>query len=257
MTLTMERTVTVESGDGVARMVIDSPPLNVLTRALLAEIREHLETLRGDPTLRVLLVRAKGEHFSAGASVEEHLPGEVEEMIPEFMETVGAVEDFPVPVIFAVQGRCLGGALELVLAGDMVLAAEGALFGVPEIRLGVLPPAACVQLARLVPPGVAAEMVYTGEPVDARRARRIGLILGVVPPEFLQEEAEELAASLAEKSATALRQAKRALRAGRCDDRERMAEVTRLYLDDLMDTEDAVEGLTSFMQKRTPEWSHS
>lgn len=257
MTMTMERSVKVETRDGIAHAVIASPPLNVLTRSVLAELREQLDALRDDPTLRVLLVSAEGEHFSAGASVEEHLPGEVEEMIPEFMETIRAVDAFPVPVIFAVQGRCLGGALELALAGDMVLAAEGSLLGVPEIRLGVLPPAACVQLSRLVPPGVAAELIYTGVPIDARRARRVGLVLGVVRPEDLLEEAEELAESIAKQSAAALRQAKRALRAARGDAEPRMAEVTRIYLDDLMATADAVEGLTSFMEKREPVWSHS
>lgn len=249
--------VRVDVRDGIARAVLDSPPLNVLSRAVLADLRAALERLGEDRALRVLLVSAEGEHFSAGASVEEHLPGEVEEMIPEFMETIRAVDAFPVPVIFAVQGRCLGGALELALAGDMVLAAEGALLGVPEIRLGVLPPAACVQLSRLVPPGVAAELIYTGVPIDARRARRVGLVLGVVRPEDLLEEAEELAESVAQKSAAALRQAKRALRAGRGDVEARMAEVTRIYLDDLMATADAAEGLAAFMEKRTPEWSHS
>lgn len=249
--------MSVEVRDGIAHMVLDSPPLNVLTRAVLADLRAALERRAQDRSLRVLLMSAEGEHFSAGASVEEHLPGEVEEMIPEFMETIRAVEAFPVPVIFAVRGRCLGGALELVLAGDMVLAAEGALFGVPEIRLGVLPPAACVQLPRLVPPGVAAELIYTGVPIDARRARDAGLVLRVVPPGDLLEEAEALARTVAEKSAAALRQAKRALRAGRGDDEPRMAAVTRIYLDDLMATSDAAEGLASFMEKRKPHWSHS
>lgn len=249
--------VRVDVRDGIAHAVLDSPPLNVLSRAVLADLRAALAGLGEDRALRVLLVSAEGEHFSAGASVEEHLPGEVEAMIPEFMETIRAVDAFPVPVIFAVQGRCLGGALELALAGDMMLAAEGALLGVPEIRLGVLPPAACVQLSRLVPPGVAAELIYTGVPIDARRARRVGLVLGVVRPEDLLEEAEELAESVAQKSAAALRQAKRALRTGRGDVEARMAAVTRIYLDDLMATADAAEGLAAFMEKRTPEWSHS
>lgn len=249
--------VTVETRDGIAYAVLSSPPLNVLTRDVLADLRAVLEGLVGDDSLRVLLVSAEGEHFSAGASVEEHLPGAVEEMIPEFMETIRAVDAFPVPVVFAVQGRCLGGALELVSAGDMILAAADALLGVPEIRLGVLPPAACVQLSRLVPPGVAAELVYTGTPIDAHTARQVGLVLRVVEPDELAAEAEALARSVAERSAAALRQAKRALRAGRGDVGARMAEVTRIYLDDLMGTSDAVEGLASFMEKREPHWSHA
>jgi cyclohexa-1,5-dienecarbonyl-CoA hydratase len=249
--------IEVERHGGVAHAIFDDPPLNILTRALLGELRAVLSDLAGEPTLRVLLVSARGKHFSAGASVEEHLPGSVEAMIPEFMETVRTVDAFPVPVVFAVHGRCLGGALELVLAGDIVVAAEGALFGVPEIQLGVLPPAACVQLSRISPSGVAAELVYTGASIDAEAARRAGLVLRVVPPEALLAEAGALADSIAERSAATLRVAKRALRAGRGDLDARMVEVERLYLGELMATADATEGLASFLEKRPPRWSHA
>ena len=247
----------VDIRDGIAEAVLHHPPLNVLTRKALAELRTELAALAADRTLRVLVLRAEGEHFSAGASVEEHLPGTVEEMIPEFMETVASLDAFPVPVIPAVQGRCLGGALELVCAGDMIVASEDALFGVPEIRLGVFPPAACVQLPRLVPPGVAGELIYTGSPMDARRARTVGLVLRVVPRDGLLEEARGLAGSVARWSAAALREAKKALRAGRVDARASMDRASRIYLEDLMATEDATEGLASFMEKRSPEWSHA
>lgn len=249
--------VDVEIRDGIAHVVLNDPPLNILTRGLLGRLRDTLEAHRDDPTVRVLVVSAEGKHFSAGASVEEHLPGHCEEMIPEFMETILTVDRFPVPVIFAVQGRCLGGALELVLAGDMIVAAEGALFGVPEIQLGVLPPAACVQLPLLAPAGVAAELVYTGTPVDAETAHRAGLVLRVVPPADLLGEAMALADVIAARSGAALREAKRAVRAGRGDLGDRMDAVTRIYLEDLMATADATEGLASFMEKRQPEWSHS
>lgn len=250
--------VTVERDGGIARVVLDDPPLNILTRRLMSELRNALGELAGDRELRVVLLSATGKHFSAGASVEEHLPGEVESMIPEFMETVAALRDFPAPVVVAVQGRCLGGALELVLSADVVLAAEGALLGVPEIALGVFPPAACVQLPRVAGPQVAAELILTGTPMDAAAAERAGLVRRVVPDEGLLAEAETLAAAMARHSAASLRVAKRALRAG--GEAPRAAaetEVVRLYLEDLMDTADAVEGLRSFVEKRKPEWSHA
>ena len=178
--------LTVEIRDGVAHVLFDAAPLNILTQTLVAELRGTLATLGEDRSVRVLVVSAAGRHFSAGASVEEHLPGAVETMLPELMETIGTLDRFPMPVIFAVQGRCLGGALEVVLAGDMVIAAEGALLGVPEIQLGVLPPAACVQLARLVPAGIAAELVFTGAPIDADAAQRAGLVLRVVAADVLR-----------------------------------------------------------------------
>lgn len=249
--------VDLEISQGIAHAVLNAPPLNILTRELLAGLRDALETNRTDPSLRVLVVSGAGKHFSAGASVEEHLPGQFEEMIPQFIETILAVDRFPVPTIFAVQGRCLGGAFELVLAGDMRVAAEGALFGVPEIQLGVLPPAACVQLPVFAPAGLAAELVYTGEPMDAAAAHRAGLVSRVVPADTLLDETLALAASVAKRSGAALRAAKRAMRVGRGDLADRMHAVSQLYMNDLMATADATEGLASFMEKRQPEWSHS
>lgn len=249
--------IDVQVRAGIASVVLSDPPLNILTQALLSELRGALTKLAGDSTLRVLLLSAEGKHFSAGASVEEHLPGAVEAMIPEFMETVQALHHFPVPVICAIQGRCLGGALELALAADLVIVAENALLGVPEISLGVLPPAACVQLPRLVPPGVAAELLFTGTPIDARRAQAAGLVLRVVADDELLSEAMTLAESMAVHSAAALRETKKTLRVGMGTVDQKMTHVSRIYLDDLMRTADATEGLQSFMEKRKPQWTHS
>lgn len=246
-----------EIRDGIAEIVLDDPPLNILTQALLGELRDALAAAASEATLRVVLLRAEGKHFSAGASVEEHLPGAVEEMIPEFMATVAAVYEFPLPVIVAVHGRCLGGALEVALAGDLLVAGEGALFGVPEIKLGVLPPAACVQLPRIVGPGLAAEMVFTGEAIGAATALRAGMIDRIVPDEHVTREARDMAEGIAGLSAAALRSAKRALRAGGGRRDEAMAEASRIYLKELMSTRDAVEGLRSFTERRKPQWSHS
>ena len=249
--------IDVQVREGIAHVVLNDPPLNILTQALLSDLRGVLAELAGDDTLRVLLLSAEGKHFSAGASVEEHLPGTVEEMIPEFIETIQLLHDFPVPVVCGVHGRCLGGALELALAADLVIAAEGALLGVPEISLGVLPPAACVQLPRLVAPGVAAELVFTGAPIDAASALAAGLVLRVVPPQELVTETTRLASAIARHSAAALRVTKKTLRAGTGTADAAMNEASRLYLHDLMRTADATEGLQSFMEKRKPQWTHS
>jgi cyclohexa-1,5-dienecarbonyl-CoA hydratase len=253
--------VTTHVDEGIGRLVLDDPPLNILTRAVMAELRERLAALALRNDLRALIVSARGRHFSAGASVEEHLPGVVETMIPEFMETVSALHRFPAPVVVAVQGRCLGGALELALAGDLVLAGESAVLGVPEIQLGVFPPAACVQLPRRVGPALAAELVFTGASLDARAALEAGLVRGVVPDDRLEAEARTLAGSIARHSAATLRAAKRALRAASETPggsfTAAMDEVARIYLDELMETADAPEGLRSFVEKRQPRWSHS
>jgi len=245
-----------EVAGGIAEAVIDAPPLNILTRALMEELREVVARAGREPDLRVLLLRAEGKHFSAGASVEEHLPGQVDEMIPEFMDTVRALESFPLPAVVAVHGRCLGGALELALAGDLLVAGERALLGVPEIALGVFPPAACVQLPRLAGARVAAEMIFSGNPITAHAALDMGLLNRVVGDDQVTEQARDLAASVARHSGAALAAAKRALRTGAGHAAED-AEVVRIYLEELMRTSDAEEGLRSFVEKRQPQWSHS
>jgi cyclohexa-1,5-dienecarbonyl-CoA hydratase len=248
--------VTTSMTDGVGRIVLADPPLNILTRALLAELREQLAALAGEPSLRVLLLQADGPHFSAGASVPEHLPPACDAMIPEFTETIRALGAFPLPVIAAVRGRCLGGAFELVQAADLVIAADGALFGLPEIQLGVFPPAACALLPRLIGGGVAAELLYTGDALSASAAAAAGLVRRVVPDESLDGDAHDLALRIARHSGAALRRAKRAFRAATADVDRALAAAEAIYLEDLMTTHDAVEGLQAFVEKRRPQWSH-
>jgi len=242
--------------DGLGRLVLDQPPLNILTRSALGNLRAALEKLAGEPNLRAVLLTATGKHFSAGADVGEHLPPTYVEMIPEFLDTISDLACFPVPVIAAVRGRCLGGGFELALGADLIVAGEGAVFGQPEIVLGVLPPAACVLLPRLTTPSLAAEIVYTGDVVDARRALDAGLVSRVVPDTEVETEAERLAGRLTRHSAAALRVGKRMLNGKPDSLRQALREAGRLYDEELMATEDAVEGLTSFLEKRTPEWAH-
>ena len=123
-------------------VTLDHPPVNILKRSVLKALRSELASLALVTELRVLLLQAEGKHFSAGADVGEHLPSEFETMIPEFLDTVRAVLEFPLPVLASVQGKCLGGAFELIQVADFVVASEDAVLGQPEIVLGVLPPAA-------------------------------------------------------------------------------------------------------------------
>jgi cyclohexa-1,5-dienecarbonyl-CoA hydratase len=245
---------------GIARVTLDAPPLNVLTRAVLKELRDTLQLAAEDASVRVLLLDAAGRHFSAGASVEEHLAPEFEAMIPEFGETVQALHAFPLPVVAAVQGRCLGGAFELVQAADIVVAAEGAQFGQPEILLGVFAPAACMLLPRRVAPGLAAELLFTGDPVGSAAAAAAGLVQRVVPDTELSQAAESLALRIARHSAAALRAHKRALRAAQEAGpgvAAGLAAAMDVYEAELMQTRDATEGLTAFLEKRQPQWSHA
>ena len=242
---------------GLARIVLDHPPVNILTREVLHGLRDDLHRLADESTLRVLLITAAGKHFSAGADVGEHLPPHHRQLIPEFLETISLLDRFPVPVVAAVQGRCLGGGFELVLAADIIIAAESASFGQPEILLGVAPPAAAAWLPERCPRGLAADLVFTGDPITAAEAERFGLVRAVVPDADLETRALALSARMTRHSAVALREAKHMLRA-----RDRDAHDAALrfageaYVHAIMRTTDAIEGLRAFTEKRAPVWSH-
>ncbi|HWP39087.1 MAG TPA: enoyl-CoA hydratase/isomerase family protein [Gemmatimonadales bacterium] len=249
--------IRLEVGEGIARLTLENPPVNLLTRAVMAELREVVGRVGADPAARVVVLLAAGKHFSAGADVGEHLPPTHEHLIPEFVATVQAMLDCPLPVVAGVRGRCLGGGFELIQAADLIVAGEGAQFGQPEIALGVLPPVACALLPMLTAPGVAAELVLTGDPFAAAAAERVGLVQRVVPDSGVDEAALAIGARIARHSRAALVTAKRALRAGmRAGVIRALEEARRIYLDDLMATRDAVEGLRSFLEKREPVWSH-
>jgi cyclohexa-1,5-dienecarbonyl-CoA hydratase len=176
-------------------------------------------------------------------------------MIPEFLDTVRGFARFPVPVIAAVRGRCLGGGFEIAQAADLIVAGESASFGQPEIQLGVMAPAACAVLPARCPRGLAAEILFTGDAIDARRALEAGLVQRVVPDDRLMDEALALAARMARHSAAALRATKRALRLS--DTAAAALDAAgALYVDELMQTRDAHEGLLAFVEKRRPAWTH-
>lgn len=240
---------------GVATLTLDHPPLNILGRAVLAELRAALAALAADAEVRALLLVAAGKHFSAGADVGEHFPPEYRDLIPEFMETIEQLAAFPLPVIASVRGRCLGGGFELAMAADVIVAADNAQFGQPEILLGVTAPAACVLLPRRTRHGFAAEVLYTGDPVSATRAHAAGIVQHVVPEADADAEALAIARRIARHSGAALRQAKRTV--GETATLARGAalrEAGRIYVDDVMKAEDALEGLTAFTEKRAPQW---
>ncbi len=207
--------------------------------------------------LRVLLLTAAGKHFSAGADVGEHLPPHHLSLIPLFLESVAALDAFPVPVVAAVRGKCLGGAFELIQAADLIVAGEGATFGQPEIVLGVFPPAACVLLPERLPPALVSRIIYQGESITAADALRGGLAARVVPDEMVDEAALAEARRVARHSAVALRGAKRALQGARgVAHAAALREAGHVYLHELMETHDAVEGLRAFTEKRRPVWRH-
>lgn len=247
----------VSADEAVIRLELDHPPVNILTRAVLRELREALCSVWQHATARVLVLSAAGRHFSAGADVGEHLPPQFERLIPEFLETVTTLDRFPLPVVAAVRGRCLGGGFELALAADVIIASDTASFGQPEILLGVAAPAATAWLPSRCGRGLAADLLFTGDALPAADAERAGLVRRVVPDAELDAHVESFLARITRHSAAAVREVKQMMRAGRHDPHgTAMTVASDRYVHSLMKTDDAVEGLHAFMEKRPPVWSH-
>ncbi|MBK7059280.1 MAG: cyclohexa-1,5-dienecarbonyl-CoA hydratase [Rubrivivax sp.] len=248
--------VGVEQGGALLRLRLARPKANIVDAEMIAALHAAINQHAGNRTLRGVLLDAEGPHFSFGASVEEHLADRCAAMLGALHALIIAMVEFPVPILVAVQGQCLGGGLEVALAGGPIFAAPGAQFGQPEIKLGVFAPAASVLLPYRVNQTAAEDLLFSGRSVSAAEGLAMGLVHAVTD----DPQAAALAyfeQHLAGRSAAALACAVSAARAPmRADVRRRLAEVERLYLDRLMHTRDANEGLAAFLAKRSPTWEH-
>jgi cyclohexa-1,5-dienecarbonyl-CoA hydratase len=205
----------------------------------------------------MVLLRGSGGSFSFGASVEEHQKPHVRKMLGRFHDTVRMLASYPVPVACAVEGRCLGGAFELVLASHFVFATMNAIFACPEIKLGVIPPVLAAIGARRMPPAIAERIMLTGEELDASTAATFGFITGVVAEGRDVEGAalDWYGKHLRPLSAFSLRQATAASRIGLVSALDvTLREVERRYLDNLVPSHDGNEGIAAFLEKRAPRW---
>jgi len=237
------------------RVTLSDPPLHILDIEMLEQLRDALRQVRNDR--HALILDATGEKaFSAGASVQDHLGDRVEGMLERFHDCFRILARLDLVTIALVRGVALGGGCELALACDFVLASDRARFGQPEIQLGVFPPVAAYQLSRQLSPRKGLELLLTGDPIDAATAERMGLVNAVFPAHEFDARANEWLTRLFRHSASSLRMARKAFRIAQADDFEtRLASVERLYLEELMRTEDANEGLNAFVEKRKPVWS--
>jgi len=245
--------------DRVGRISFARPPLNVFNIAMMREITDAInECLGARDMVAILFDAAKGSRaFSAGVAVEEHVEETIYQMLDSFHGIFRALEQTGKPVIAVVDGAALGGGCELVAGCDIVIATERARFGQPEIKLGVFPPVAAIILPRIIGDKRARELILTGELIDPTEALRLGLVNAVVAHPEVEQKTESLLVKLRELSAPALEMAKRAMDLA-CNRSfaDALAQVEDLYLNDLMKTEDAHEGIKAFMEKRKPAWKN-
>jgi cyclohexa-1,5-dienecarbonyl-CoA hydratase len=238
------------------RLRLSRPKANLIDSAMIEELdrafAEHLNN-RG---LNAVLLDAEGPHFSYGASIEEHMPGQCEGMLTRIHDLIVRMVEAPVTILVAVRGQCLGGGLEVALAGHLLFTSPDAILGQPEMRLGVFAPAASCLLPELIGPMRAIDLLLSGRTISGSEAASMGIVqevagdpVGAALAYFVEH--------LESKSASSLRYAIKAARsdyAARV--RNKIKSVERLYLDELMKTHDAVEGLEAFVAKRAVQWQH-
>jgi cyclohexa-1,5-dienecarbonyl-CoA hydratase len=241
--------------DGAAMVLELGPaPANIVDRQAIAGLRSALQDAAVRPGLKAVVIRGVGKHFSYGASVSEHVPGEVETMLPDFHALLREMNQPGLPPIIAeVHGRCLGGGFELALACDLIAVDADAQLGCPEIKLAVFPPAGSALLPLRVSAGKASAMLISGTTVSGAEALQIGLA------DFAADQVQDwIRDHLLSLSAAALRQGRQASRWPWRDALERILPVLeQQYLGQLMATHDAVEGIQAFLDKRKPVYQNS
>ncbi len=244
------------SSEGVTTLTLARPPLNILNEELVSRLDATLEALLPDPETRmVVLTSGIPGTFSAGADVREHLPPDHRSMIPKFVALCDRLVRSPKPTMAVVDGRCLGGGMELALSCDFVVCTDRSTFGQPEISVGVFPPIGAALYPRLLGLRSTYRVLLDPRPIEAAEALRIGAVNRVVPPSELASIVKSLTTAIAGSSGAVIALAKRAIREGLPLSWDLARDrATQVYLDELMGTEDAIEGLQAFLAKRRPHW---
>ncbi len=250
--------VRLQVEDGLAEVTVNRPEaLNALNLEVLRELRDVLREVEGREDVRAVILTGAGDKaFVAGADIREMLPMrplETRRFAALGHEITRLLERMEKPVVAAVNGYALGGGCELALACDLRLASDRATLGLPEVGLGIFPGFGGTQrLTRLVGRGRASELIFTGDPVDAEEAARIGLVNRVVPHGELMEEARRLARRMLERGPLALKMAKSAVQQSQEVGLSSGLSYEREAFSLIFSTEDKVEGLKAFTEKRKP-----
>ncbi|MER7394227.1 enoyl-CoA hydratase-related protein [Streptomyces sp. NPDC000151] len=245
--------VRLEVAGGIGRILLDRPPVNALDRDAQADLERAAHEAASRRDVRVVVLVGGPRMFSAGGDIKEMAAMSYPDMIhhsARLQAAFTAVADIPQPVVAAVAGAALGGGCELALTADLRICGESSRFGLPEIKLGVIPGAGGTQrLPRLVGLGRAKELVLSGRAVDSAEALRIGLVDQVVPDDRVVAEAMAVAGRFAEGPAYALRAAKAAVDRGTRTDLTAGLEIERALFAGLFATPDRTAGMRSFVEQ--------
>ena len=246
----------VKDAGALLRLRLARPKANVVDAEMTAALADAFASYQDNKGLLGVLLDHEGPHFSFGASVKEHLPQRCREMLEQLHALIGQMLDWPRPILVAARGQCLGGGLELALAGSLLFVSPDTRLGQPEVKLGVFAPAASVLLPLRIGQARAEDLLLSGRSIDGATALGWGLASAMAddPTAAALKYFEE---HLAARSAAALSHAVRAAREPFADvARLRLGDAETLYLEKLMATRDANEGLSAFIEKRQPKWEH-
>ena len=256
----MTAKVRCEIKDKVALITLNSPPMNALDVEVMDGLRETFAGLKKENDLRAVVITGEGKAFVAGADIKEFTSWTVvsaEDFTEKGQRIFSHIANFPCPVIAAINGFAFGGGLELALACDIRLASEKASMGLPETTLGIIPGYGGTQrLARTIGVGKAKKMIFSADPIDAQEAYRTGLVDGVYPAEQLMDEAMKLAKKIAARAPIAICNAKRAVNIGRDVSLEQGLRAELALATLCFATEDKIEGVDAFVNKRKAEFKN-
>lgn len=250
-------TILYEKGDGIGTITLNRPKsMNALNSTLLGELNHVFNEMARDAEVRVVIITGSDKFFAAGADINEiagiATPAEAHEFLTAD-SIFRRLEDFDKPVIALVRGFALGGGCELAMACDMRIAAENAIFGQPEIKIGIIPGGGGTQrLPRLIGVTKAKELLFTGDNIDANEAYRLGLVNKVVPVDAAMDEARKVALKIASLPAMAIRATKMAVNGGISMDIKSAMDYEARCFENLFSTEDQKEGTKAFLEKRKP-----
>jgi cyclohexa-1,5-dienecarbonyl-CoA hydratase len=245
--------ITVELEPPAARVVLNNPPLNVIDIPMMDELRAALEQIEARPEISTVVFAGSERAFSSGVDIAAHVPDKVRDMLTTFHSVIRSVVGSRKLTIASVRRHCLGGGAELAMMCDLVYASPDSVWGFPEIKLACYPPVASVALSAIVGQKLAAEVVLTGRTLNGQEAREAGLVNGLADdPETLVTECVQRVSQL---SSAAIALAKKAFYAWDAIHFDKgLAHAEQIYLDELMKTVDAQEGISAFTERRRPRW---
>ena len=256
----MYSTITYDITGKVATITLNSPPLNIITTAMMSELKEAIERCVADNVMTLVFSGAGEKAFSAGVEISEHTPELIDTMLTSFHDVfralISAQQRSGLVTIAQVDGHCLGGGCELAAVCDFVIASEKSTFGLPEIKLGCYPPVAAALFPTLIGHKQAERLMFSGEVIDAQEALRIGLVTEIVTGASLQKRVTNIINVIIDKSSAVLQLLRKSEPDWRTKFLQQLEIAEKIYLQELTQLADMQEGIDAYQQKRIPQWSH-